>query len=67
MFIESGTVALKVTNPDAKVSETIELISMDGHFGADIVLDMAGEYHFKLGTRLEDGTKRKYHFHYKNK
>lgn len=65
--IEKGTVALKLTNPDAKVSETIELIGMDGHFGADIVLDMQGEYHFKLGTKLEDGTKRKYHFHYVNK
>lgn len=63
--IEKGKVALKLTNPDAK-SETIELIGMDGHFGADLVLDKSGEYHFKLGTKLEDGTKRKYHFHYVN-
>jgi hypothetical protein len=62
--IVNGTVAMKITNPDAKVSETIELIGMDGHFGADIVLDMQGEYHFKVGTRLADDTKRKYHFHY---
>lgn len=65
--VNSGTVALKVTNPDAKISETIELVGMDGHFGADLVLDMKGEYHFKLGTQLEDGVKRKYHFHYVNK
>lgn len=64
--IVSGTVALKITNPDAKVGETIELMGMDGHFGADVVLDMPGEYHFRLGTRLEDGTSRKYHFHYVN-
>ncbi len=64
--IEKGAVALKITNPDAKVSDTIELVGMEGHFGADIVLDMEGEYHFKLGTKLEDGTKRKYHFHYVN-
>lgn len=64
--IEKGTVALKITDPDAKVSDTIELVGMDGHFGADIVLDMQGEYHFKLGTKLEDGTKRKFHFHYVN-
>ena len=38
--IEQGTVALKLTNPDAKVGDPIELIGMDGHFGADIVLDI---------------------------
>jgi hypothetical protein len=65
--IENGTVALKLTNPDAKVSEAIELIGMDGHFGADIALDMEGEYHFRLGTKLQDGKKRKYHFHFVNK
>lgn len=61
--VESGMVALKITNPDAKVSETVELVGMDGHFGADVSLDMAGEYHFKIGTKLADGKKRKYHFH----
>ena len=61
--IEKGTVALKITDSDAKVGETIELIGMDGHFGADLILDMKGEYHFKLGTKLADGVKRKYHFH----
>lgn len=61
--IEHGTVALKITNPDAKVGETIELAGMDGHFGADVTLDMTGEYHFRLGTKLADGKKRKYHFH----
>jgi len=61
--IETGMVALKITDPDAKVGETIELIGMDGHFGADVILDMKGEYHFKLGTKLADGENRKYHFH----
>jgi hypothetical protein len=65
--IEDGTVALKITNPDAKVGEAIELIGMQGHFGADITLDMEGEYHFRLGTKLVDGVKRKYHFHHVNK
>lgn len=62
--IKSGTVALKITNPDAKVGDPIPLMGMDGHFGADVTLDMPGEYHFKLGTKLADGTKRKYHFHH---
>ena len=61
--IEAGTVALKITNPDAKVGKAIELVGMGGHFGADVVLDMKGEYHFKLGTKLADGKSRKYHFH----
>jgi hypothetical protein len=65
--IENGTVALKITNPDAKVGEAIELIGTQGHFGADITLDMEGEYHFRLGTKLSDGVKRKYHFHHVNK
>jgi len=63
-LIDSGAVALKVTNPDAKVGDPIPLMGMDGHFGADVTLDMPGEYHFRLGTELADGTKRKYHFHH---
>ncbi len=63
-LIESGTVALKITNPDAKVGDPIPLMGMDGHFGADVTLDMPGEYHFRLGTELADGIKRKYHFHH---
>ena len=63
-LIESGAVALKITNPDAKIGDPILLMGMDGHFGADVTLDMSGEYHFRLGTELADGTKRKYHFHH---
>jgi hypothetical protein len=65
--IESGKVALKLQDPNGKVSDTIELIGMQGHFGADIVIDKEGEYHFKLGTQLADGVKRKYHFHHQMK
>lgn len=63
--IESGQVALKIQDPDGNVSEPIELISMQGHFGADIVLDKTGDYHLKLGTQLRDEIKRTYHFHHK--
>ena len=62
--LEQGTVALKITDPNGKVMETVELVGMSGHFGADIVLDIQGEYHFKIGTKLADGENRKYHFHY---
>jgi hypothetical protein len=42
-------------------------MGMDGHFGADIVLDKKGMYHFKIGTKLADGKKRTYHQHFENK
>lgn len=64
MQIEHGTVALKVIDPDGKVMDTVEMVGMDGHFGADVVLDKEGEYHFRLGTQLADGVNRKYHFHH---
>lgn len=62
--IETGAVALKITDPNAVVGEPINLVGMDGHFGADVTLKIPGEYHFRLGTKLSDGTKRKYHFHH---
>ena len=61
--IETGTVALKITDPNAVVGEPIKMVGMDGHFGADVTLKIPGEYHFRLGTKLADGKKRKYHFH----
>jgi len=62
--IENGKVALRLQDSDGNVSDPIELMGMQGHFGADIVLDKQGEYHFKLGTQLADGIKRKFHFHH---
>jgi hypothetical protein len=62
--ITEGTVAVKITNPAGKEGEAIKLMGMEGHFGADIVLPEKGEYHFKVGTKLADGKKREYHFHY---
>lgn len=63
--IEEGTVAMKITDPAGKESASaIELPGMQGHFGADIALTEKGIYHFKVGTKLPDGKKRQYHFHY---
>jgi hypothetical protein len=61
--IEEGTVALKITDPDGNVSEAVKLMGMQGHFGADVIVEKKGVYHFKLGTKLADGVKRKFHFH----
>lgn len=63
--IEEGTVAVKITDPSGKeAGAPVELMGMDGHFGADIALTEKGEYHFKVGTKLPDSTKRQYHFHH---
>lgn len=61
--IEKGTVAVKVESPDGTESKPIKMMGMEGHFGADLALQEKGMYHFRIGTRLEDGTKRMYHFH----
>jgi hypothetical protein len=63
--IEEGTVAVKITDPSGKeTGAPVELAGMDGHFGADLALTEKGEYHFKVGSKLPDGKKRQYHFHY---
>jgi len=61
--IEKGTVAVKVISPDETEAKPVKMMGMEGHFGADLVLDQKGLYHFYIGTKLEDGTKRQYHFH----
>ncbi len=65
--IESGTVAVKIEDPDENVSKAIKMMGMEGHFGVDITLDKKGMYHFKIGTKLADGKKRTYHMHFENK
>ncbi len=65
--IESGTVAVKVEDPDEKIGDAIKLMGMDGHFGADLTLDKPGMYHFKIATKFADEKKRIYHMHFDNK
>ncbi len=60
--IDKGTVAVKITDPDGKVSGPVELMGMQGHFGADVVLDKPGEYTFQVGCKLSDGQARQYEF-----
>jgi hypothetical protein len=64
--IEKGSAAVKIESPDEKVSKPIMMMGMDGAFGADITLDQKGMYHFKVGTKLADGKKRTFHFHFEN-
>lgn len=65
--LDKGSVAVKVESPDGTVSKPVKLMGMKGQFGADITLDQKGMYKFKVGTKLADGKKRTFHFHYENK
>lgn len=60
--IESGKVAVKITGPDGTVTGPMELMGMQGHFGADVILDKKGEYMFQVGSKLADGTARQFEF-----
>ena len=64
--VEQGSAAVKIESPDEKVSDPIKMMGMQGHFGVDITLDQKGMYHFMIGTKLADGQKRTFHFHYEN-
>lgn len=65
--VSTGTVVLKVTDPDAKVALPVVLNAAEGAFGLDLAFAMQGEYHFRLDTLLADGVQRKYHFHHVNR
>jgi len=60
--IESGKVAVKITTPDGTAGEPLELMGMQGHFGADVTLDKPGKYSFQVGTKLADGEARQFTF-----
>jgi hypothetical protein len=66
MSMAKGKVAVKVEAPDGKISKPIMMMGMGESFGADITLDQKGMYHFKIGTKLEDGKKRTFHMHHDN-
>lgn len=53
ILVTEGKGTVTVTGPDGK-SETKQLVPMDGHFGADLVLEIPGEYRFALN--FEFGT-----------
>ena len=61
--ISKGKVAVKITGPDEVEQKPVKLMGMHGEFGADIALKGKGMHHLMIGTKLEDGKKRQYHFH----
>jgi hypothetical protein len=60
--IDSGKVAVKIVDPSGTVTGPMELMGMQGHFGADVILDKMGEYKFQVGSKLADGETRQFEF-----
>lgn len=65
--IEEGTVAAKIKGPDGMEGSAIKLMGMEGHFGADVVIEQKGAYVFTIGTQLADGVKRQFELKYEVK
>ena len=60
--IDSGKIAVKITAPDGTVTGPLELMGMQGHFGADVTLAKPGDYRFEVGSKLADGETRQFEF-----
>ena len=58
--IGNGKVAVKVKTPADVEGKPQMLIGKDGYFSVDLILDQAGTYHFKIGSKLADGKKREF-------
>jgi hypothetical protein len=65
--IETGTAAVKIKGPDGKEGSAIKLMGMEGHFGADVILEQKGAYVFTFGTQLVDSVKRQFILEYELK
>lgn len=62
--IESGSVAVKVTDPAGVKGEAVKMPAMEGSFGVDLTLTKPGKYLFEVGTKLADGKTRQFLFKY---
>lgn len=64
--IESGLAKITVVGPGGKDVETVNLLAMQGSFGADITLKKKGKYRFEISTSLADGVKRTFFHQFSN-
>lgn len=62
--LDSGTVAVKITDPGQVEAKPVKLMGMQGHFGVDVNLDRPGIWHFRIATKLADGKVRQFHTHH---
>ncbi|MDK2848214.1 MAG: hypothetical protein PWP34_1567 [Desulfuromonadales bacterium] len=61
--IDSGTVAVKITDPEQVIGKPVKMMGMQGHFGVDVNLDRPGVWHFRIAAKLADGKVRQFHTH----
>ncbi len=62
--MDSGVVAVKVVDPAGKKTEAVQMMAMEGSFGADVALSRKGKYVLEVGTKLGNGEKRQFRFEY---
>ncbi len=60
--MDSGVVAVKVVDPAGKKHDAVEMMAMEGSFGADVALSQKGKYVFEVGTKLNNGENRQFLF-----
>jgi len=65
-IFDSGLAAVKIIDPEGNKLSPLKMMAMDGSFGVDIELSKSGKYQFEVGTKLSDGKKRTFLFHYNN-
>ncbi len=56
--------AVKIVTQDGTEGESIELPTMQGHSGADVILAVPGAYTFKVAAKLPGDKKVQYEFKY---
>ncbi len=61
--LTEGEVKVKMVNPD-KSEQTKDLMGMEGHFGADIVMAKRGKYGVMCKFKVKDGKVRSSKFWY---
>lgn len=62
--VDSGAVAVKVTDPAGGKGPALKMMAMEGMFGIDLTLAKPGKYVLEVGTKLTDGKKRQFRFAY---
>jgi hypothetical protein len=64
--IAAGLAAVKIVDPEGNKINPLKMMGMEGSFGVDVELTKKGKYTFEVGTKLDDGKKRIFRFHYEN-
>lgn len=64
--LDTGVAAVKIVDPEGNKLNPLKMMGMEGSFGVDVELNKKGNYIFEVGTKLNDGKKRLFRFHFDN-